>query len=319
LDKTFHKTARPERIAFKGDDFAIVPPQSGYALKTEQLKQSLVGALEQGHAQLRVPTKTTHATEPTGRLQGELAVLRKQLRANITLQNGSDKKRLARADIAKFYATSGQTLKLSETKMRRVMDSVATAFGFTAVNTSEAVQAALHAIRKQQPVSFVLAKPGVRVYHYCTATTGVSSTTLPEFRQKLAAVYGNPRGWGRAGIALVHAESGCDYTAWLSAAANVTNFSASICDNYYSCRVGTNVIINYDRWMGATDPWNAAGGALEDYRVMVINHETGHWLGFGHSNCPGPGQPAPVMQQQSISLQGCTFNPWPVAAEIASL
>jgi hypothetical protein len=97
----------------------------------------------------------------------------------------------------------------------------------------------------------------------------------------------------------------------------MTSFGG-VCDSYYSCRSGRNVVINFDRWQGATDPWNAAGGSLEDYRVMVTNHETGHWLGFGHAFCPGAGQPAPVMQQQSISLQGCTFNPWPTASELAA-
>lgn len=79
------------------------------------------------------------------------------------------------------------------------------------------------------------------------------------------------------------------------------------------------MIINEDRWLGATPAWNDAGGSLRDYRHMVINHETGHWLGFSHSYCGGPGQLAPVMQQQSISLQGCKFNPWPLTSEIADL
>jgi hypothetical protein len=49
---------------------------------------------------------------------------------------------------------------------------------------------------------------------------------------------------------------------------------------------------------------------------MEINHETGHWLGLGHSNCAGPGQAAPVMQQQSIDMQGCRINSWPLPWEL---
>jgi hypothetical protein len=52
---------------------------------------------------------------------------------------------------------------------------------------------------------------------------------------------------------------------------------------------------------------------------MVINHETGHWLGQGHRYCPRRGAYAPVMQQQSISLQGCRAHIWPRRNEIRSV
>jgi hypothetical protein len=78
-------------------------------------------------------------------------------------------------------------------------------------------------------------------------------------------------------------------------------------------------VLNFDRWIGASPSWNAAGGSLDEYRSMLINHETGHRLGFSHRQCTGAGNPAPVMQQQSISLNGCTFNAWPSQPELDTL
>jgi Protein of unknown function (DUF3152) len=48
---------------------------------------------------------------------------------------------------------------------------------------------------------------------------------------------------------------------------------------------------------------------LPTYRQYVVNHEVGHRL--GHMLCPGTRQPAPVMQQQTLGMHGCTVNPWP--------
>ena len=84
------------------------------------------------------------------------------------------------------------------------------------------------------------------------------------------------------------------------------------CDVEWSCRNGRNVVINEDRWLGASESWLEAGAPLAAYRQMVLNHETGHWLGFGHGPCSGPGQPAPVMQQQSMTL--AVLRPQPLAA-----
>ena len=79
------------------------------------------------------------------------------------------------------------------------------------------------------------------------------------------------------------------------------------------------MIINQERWQHASPAWNRAGRSLRDYRHLVVNHETGHWLGRGHASCPAGGGPAPVMMQQSKGTGGCRFNPWPLEWEAAAI
>jgi hypothetical protein len=156
-----------------------------------------------------------------------------------------------------------------------------------------------------------------RVVTYDVTTKGVIGASFAEFRSQANATLNDGRGWSRLGVTFQEVAGRGDFTLVLSEASQMTSFSSG-CGVNYSCRAGRYVIINQDRWLGATPSWNNAGGSMRDYRHMVVNHETGHWLGHGHASCSAAGQPAQVMQQQSIDLQGCAFNAWPTVSELWS-
>lgn len=80
---------------------------------------------------------------------------------------------------------------------------------------------------------------------------------------------------------------------------------------FTSCRVTGRVVINLDRWRTSAPHLVAARMPLDTYRLYVVNHEVGHQLGHHHEGCPAAGRPAPVMQQQTLFLDGCRPNPWP--------
>jgi hypothetical protein len=142
---------------------------------------------------------------------------------------------------------------------------------------------------------------------------------LEDLAAAAAGVYSDPRGWSLGGsIRFERVESGGDFTLWLASDAEMSTFGGA-CDRVWSCRNGRNVVINEDRWRGSSGSWLEAGASLATYRQMVLNHETGHWLGFGHATCRAPGAPAAVMQQQSMTLAGCTPNSWPLPSERATL
>ncbi|MEE1297005.1 MAG: DUF3152 domain-containing protein [Bifidobacterium sp.] len=154
---------------------------------------------------------------------------------------------------------------------------------------------------------------------YCIATKGdVGSSEA--FANTVYRTLNSTKGWPRAGVVFEPTSdtNACDVTLTLSAPDQVTTFS-TMCSAEYSCRVGSDVIINKKRWDNAVDDWlNASDVTLADYRTMVINHEVGHALGHidNEQTCSVEGAQAPLMQEQSMSLRGCKPNIEPLDSEL---
>ncbi|MET7700812.1 DUF3152 domain-containing protein [Streptomyces sp. NPDC005485] len=72
------------------------------------------------------------------------------------------------------------------------------------------------------------------------------------------------------------------------------------------------VMINAYRWAQGSKTY---GDQVHAYRQMLINHEVGHRLRYGHVSCDKDGELAPVMQQQTKFLDHdgihCRANAWP--------
>ncbi|HEX2072992.1 MAG TPA: DUF3152 domain-containing protein [Geodermatophilus sp.] len=136
------------------------------------------------------------------------------------------------------------------------------------------------------------------------------------FAAAVEATLGDPRSWGGGGrmsfqrVGVDQAATGeYDFRVSLVSPGSMERYCPGVgTGGYTSCRYGERAVINLARWETAVPHYD---GDVATYRQYVVNHEVGHALGNGHQPCPGPGQLAPVMQQQTLRLDGCLKNAWP--------
>jgi hypothetical protein len=138
----------------------------------------------------------------------------------------------------------------------------------------------------------------------------------PTFANAVTATLGDPRSWGADGrmsfvrVGAAEAAAGqFDFRVALVSPGSMERYCPGVgTGGYTSCRYGDRAVINLARWATAVPHYD---GDIATYRQYVVNHEVGHALGNGHVDCPGPGQLAPVMVQQTLGLEGCVKNAWP--------
>jgi len=136
------------------------------------------------------------------------------------------------------------------------------------------------------------------------------------FAAAVESTLGDPRSWGSGGrisfqrVGLAEANAGSfDFKVSLVSPGSMETYCPGVgTGGYTSCRYGDRAVINLARWATAVPDYQ---GDVATYRLYVVNHEVGHVLGNGHRPCPGAGQVAPVMQQQTLGLDGCVKNAWP--------
>ncbi|MFD7512059.1 DUF3152 domain-containing protein [Streptomyces sp. NPDC059853] len=141
------------------------------------------------------------------------------------------------------------------------------------------------------------------------------------FAEAVHRTLSDPRSWGNNGERGFARVSSGDYDFVITLASPGT--TAEWCDKSgldiratnVSCDSASTerVMINAWRWAQGAETY---GDDMHAYRQMLINHEVGHRIGYGHVGCSAEGAPAPVMMQQTKFLTWtngltCTPNPWP--------
>ncbi|MFG2009020.1 DUF3152 domain-containing protein [Micromonospora sp. NPDC048868] len=150
--------------------------------------------------------------------------------------------------------------------------------------------------------------------YYRVAVEQGTDQDVAAFAATVDEVLGDPRSWiasEELRLRRVAEADVADFTVYLATPETSERMCAEgglSTEGYTSCRLPGQVIINLERWLEAVPDY---GAPLEIYRAYVVNHEVGHELGEEHQACPAPGEPAPVMQQQTYGLDGCVANAWP--------
>lgn len=129
------------------------------------------------------------------------------------------------------------------------------------------------------------------------------------FAETVMAILNDERGWGAEGtLTFARVDGDADLRVVLASPTKVDDMCAPLhTEGETSCARNGHAAVNYTRWVEATEEFTSR----TQYRQYVINHEVGHLLGKQHVSCPGAGELAPVMQQQTIRVAPCEPNGWP--------
>ncbi|SOD61004.1 Protein of unknown function [Streptomyces zhaozhouensis] len=140
------------------------------------------------------------------------------------------------------------------------------------------------------------------------------------FAEVVHRTLSDERSWGNQGergFARV-SEGDYDFVVTLASPGTTADWCArsglDTTEDNVSCNSSSTerVMINAWRFAQGSETY---GDDIANYRRMLVNHEVGHRLGYGHALCPSEGAVAPVMMQQTkfLTIEGVTCEPnaWP--------
>ncbi|MFE5136115.1 DUF3152 domain-containing protein [Streptomyces fagopyri] len=156
---------------------------------------------------------------------------------------------------------------------------------------------------------------GQRLLRYVVEVEGGIDLSPARAANEIAGILAAPRGWTHDeahAFQLVSAAQPHDLTVRIA----TPGTADALCwagihqdtGGEYNCETPGGVVVNLKRWVRGSPTFD---GPIHDYRALIVNHEMGHFLGYTHMTCAGPGRPAPVMMQQIKGLHGCVANAWP--------
>lgn len=159
---------------------------------------------------------------------------------------------------------------------------------------------------------------GGRVVHFAVEIEDGLPVVDSDFAAVVARVLADDRGWQTSDSVHFVPVSPADLAAGarvdIRVALATPTLTAKLCAPLdtvmaqVSCWNGSRAVLNLQRWLRGSATY---GDDLDSYRVYLVNHEVGHGLGHRHASCPAAGAPAPIMVQQTKSLDGCTAWQWP--------
>ena len=161
--------------------------------------------------------------------------------------------------------------------------------------------------KKSRPLLMKMPTGSKRIT-FCVVIDSDVNYSLREFTEQIQIYLADPEGWAGKGYEFVlkdpKGKGETDVVVHLSSPAGLRTAG---CDPKLNCAEmgGKHLRVNSVLW---TRGGPKSKLSLEDYRQYVVSHEMGHILGRDHEKCAGPGQPAPIMMQQTKGLGECSPN-----------